>query len=158
MNEAIARPAHAAEAASDRVAVGLELLPLLALLTPFAAIITIRWEELDVETMLLRASAVALASGLGWLKRGMPLQALAVLVVRAAALSLLVWWAYASVSAEVSVRQCDDVCSGTPPLIPSIVPVVLVAAVYVVSTCVSAWFVSRASRNAADASIALDHS
>ena len=147
MNEAIARPLPHADATADRVAVLLELAPLFALLMPFVAILTIRFEELDIETLLLRAAAIALASGLGWLKIGRPLQALGIAVVRGGALALLVWWAYAAVSAEVAVEQCDAVCDATNPLIPSIVPVVLVGSVYVLSTFASAAFVARTSRS-----------
>ncbi len=147
MNEATGRPLAQAEVTADRIAVLLELAPLFAMLMPFVAILTIRFEDLDIETLLLRAAAVALASGLGWLKIGRPMEAAGIAVVRAGVLALLVWWAYAAVSAEVAVEQCEAVCDATNPLIPSIVPVVLVGSVFVLSTFASAAFVARTSRS-----------
>jgi hypothetical protein len=146
MNEAAAAPASREEAGADRIAVALELLPLGAVMMPFLMGLTARWEEPAIDTMLLRAATVAMLSGFGWMKLRRPLRGLAFLVGRGGLLTLLMWWAYASVSAEVAVRQCDTVCDAQNPLVPSIVPIVALVAAFLVTTVASAAAVARTSR------------
>jgi hypothetical protein len=134
---------------ADRVAVALELAPLLAVFMPFFMAFSARWEAVDIDTMLTRAAVIAMLSGLGWMKVRRPMRGLAILVGRGLVLTLLMWWAYDAVSAEVAVRQCEDVCDG--PLIPSMVPIVVLVGVFVASTVASAALVARVNRrNAAD--------
>ena len=136
---------QSADTAADRIAVALELLPFTAMLTPFIAVLMIRWEEPDIETLLLRAGVIALASGLGWIKAGRPVHGLAIALARGAVLSLLIVWAYQAVAAEMRATDCVDEC-GSGPLIPSIVPVVLTAVVFVASTLASTVLLARTSR------------
>jgi hypothetical protein len=150
VTEAASTPASAPIASerdgADRVAVALELAPLLAVFMPFFMAFSARWEPVDIDTMLTRAAAVAMLSGLGWMKARRPVRGLAILVARGLVLTLLMWWAYASVSAEVAVRQCEDVCDAAAPPVPSIVPIAVLVGVYVVSTVASAALLARVNR------------
>ena len=131
------------------MAVALELAPLLAVFMPFFMAFSSRWEAVDIDTMLTRAAVIAMLSGLGWMKAGRPVRGLAILVARGLVLTLLMWWAYDAVSAEVAVRQCEGVCDASGPLVPSIVPVVVLVGVYVAATVASAALVARVNRREA---------
>lgn len=130
---------------ADRIAVGLELLPLLAVFTPFLMSVSARWESAGVDDMLVRAAVVAMLSGLGWMKVRRPWLGLAILIGRGLVLTLLIWWSWTAVSAEVAARDCLTPCDASAPLLPSLLPIFLLVAAFVASTVASAVLLARTS-------------